>query len=183
MGGAVAVGAIVLFFVVVIGGTLVVQSRRIRVQRVAVQDGFLLTVNGIRRAPKRLPVDQIGTVVYLHEHDNRALNGGGGIWTWGGLIILDTHGRVVRHLTHRPGSALPLGSISRQIPAGSHREFDTISRGRFRREFPNSLRFMQLATTVGWAVATLAVVFIGLPVAAVIVTVIVSLVVAATQTG
>ncbi|MHA7985465.1 hypothetical protein ACX9R5_06620 [Rathayibacter sp. CAU 1779] len=90
----------------------------------------------------------------------------------GGLIILDTGGRMVGHVAYEIDSHAPLGTVWRQIPALDHVQAPLngagtgYSRSAFKRAFPKALRFGQLWTSAQRTWTVLGLIFIGIPVLA-----------------
>ncbi|MHA7985463.1 hypothetical protein ACX9R5_06610 [Rathayibacter sp. CAU 1779] len=164
---------LVVAFVAAVIIVFVVQSRRIRTQRVVLADGTLSTADPVTGQLKGLPLDSIGTVVYLPERHTRLGEGANGIWTWGGILILDTNGKVVRHIVHIPGSELPLSTIYEQIPAPQHVEFEAAGtmpyrRSAFLRRFPHSLGGFQLRGAMWTSSVVVITLLIGVPIIVVI---------------
>lgn len=159
---------LVIAFTAVAVGVLVAQSRRTRMQRVVLEDGVLSTSEGVSGRLNGLPVDRIGTVVLLPERNARVGEGSQGIWTWGGILILDTDGRVVRRIVHVPGSTLPIAQIAEQIPAPRHVELESHDDRPYRRsdlltQFPHALRPLEMRGALWISLAVVLVVFVGLP--------------------
>jgi hypothetical protein len=143
-----------VFIVVLIGipvAVLAVQLRRTATQRIVLRGGMLEISDGVSGVLKGMPVDDIGAVVTVAKSPYAGTTGSSGIWTWGGLILLDRAGKVVRHLTGIPGAPLPLDEIAASIPAPVHQHFARGSRREFLRQFPRSLRFGQFWGATRWA--------------------------------
>jgi hypothetical protein len=168
--GTLIIWGLILALVALFVGVAVVQARRIRTQRVVLDDGVLSTSDGVSGRLNGLPVERIGTVVHLPARDRvRAGEGSQGIWTWGGILILDTEGRLVRRVTHIPGSTLPLAQIAEQIPAPRHVQLDARAGEPYRRrdfvnEFPHALRRFELRGALWNGCALVAAAFVGVPV-------------------
>jgi hypothetical protein len=154
-------------------------ARRAAKQRVRLHDGELTIVDSASGRATSIPVDRIDGVVIVHGYgiglgflvsSNPTVSYG--IWTWGGLLILDATGRVVRHVTSIPGADLPLSEIAARIPATVRREVR--SRHGMRAAFPGSLGFFQLRGPGWWwlVLTPLAIVVIA---AVVVVTVMVAI--------
>jgi hypothetical protein len=163
--GLVAVlGVFVLVLVVLPIVFFVVQQRRARRQHVVVDGGELRLHDSALSGSPAIPTGDIGTVVALPQRNMIDFNGltgqfapPQGIWTWGGVIVLDTAGRVVRHLTHVPGGPADPELLAEQIPAPVHVTLDRsdtrpYSRRAFLRRFPGSLGLLQLRGTAWWAI-------------------------------
>lgn len=170
MVSAIVTWSLVAGFVVGTAVVLAVQARRIRMQRVVFDGGVLSTSDPITGKLNGLAVGSIGTVVYLPEQLSYHGQGTNGIWTWGGIVVLDTTGRLARHIVHIPGSDLALSSIYEAIPAPRHVRIEPngtppYSRSEFVRQFPRSLGVLQLRGATWMSIAIVTVLFLGLAIA------------------
>ncbi|QDZ15018.1 hypothetical protein [Humibacter ginsenosidimutans] len=198
--------AVVVVFGTVIGLPLwgiVASSRRARRQSVVIENGVVSVTDAAFGGARAIPVDRIGTVVYLPPREQgivvapvtslplamsdtpqgedyrrtqaRALGNGANMFTNGGIIILDTRGRMIGHIAYEVGSHAPLWTVWKQIPAQSrveaplNRTGTGYSRAAFKRAFPKALRFGELWGGGRWLWTIIGFVFIGIPVAAFIV--------------
>jgi hypothetical protein len=145
--GVVAVVVLVIIPVV----WLRAQRRRLGRQSVTVRNGMLVIDDGSGRAPRGFPLDRIGTVVALPKRQRAPWEALEGLWSYGGLLILDRSGHVVRHLISEPGSTLYPEQVIDTIPAPEHRVLDDRHRGAFKRTYPGALRVGQLWGPSRWA--------------------------------
>jgi hypothetical protein len=162
---AIVLGAVLVVLVVGIPvASVIVHHRRVRVQRVVLSDGVLGIANGVTGRLKTIPVDEIGAVVYLPPRRTRVAEPPAGVWTWGGLLVLDTAGRVVLHAISFPDGRVSLGEWFERIPAPVHRQLGSYSRHAFLQEFPHALRFAQLWGAFRWTmtIVLLAIVLVPL---------------------
>ncbi|MGN6128676.1 MAG: hypothetical protein ACTHON_19135 [Humibacter sp.] len=178
-------------------------ARRARRQAVVIQNGTVTVTDAAYGGTKTIPHERIGTVVYLPEIEPtatvapltsiplaasdssqgedyrltqaRAVGNGANMFATGGLIILDTRGRMVGHVAYEVGSHAPLATVWKQIPAQNHvqapmkKSGTGYSRAAFKRAFPRALRFGQLWGASRWTWTILGLVFIGAPVFAAVV--------------
>jgi hypothetical protein len=180
----ITLGILLLFVLLAIWLVLFIYLRA-KNQRVVLSNGVLSIADPLTGALKGFPVADIGTAVYLPERTPPMREASNGIWTWGGIILLDRAGHLVRHITAVAGTDFPLRSIWEQIPAPVHRELDSSQqrpyfRSDFKKAFPHALRFGQLWGALNWMWFILFLVFIALPVVAFIAVFIAVLVLAAT---
>lgn len=175
-----------------------VSSRRARRQSLSIENGALHVVDSAFGGPRSLPFDRLGTAVYLppieastaiapitsvplaasdtaagQDYRNtqaRATGNGASMFRYGGLIILDTKGRMAAHVEYEVGSNAPLGTVWQQIPAPNHVQVPTSTKGgaysrrEFKKAYPRALRFGQFWGAARWTWTILGCVFIGLPV-------------------
>jgi hypothetical protein len=152
---------------------------------------------------RSIPAAEIGTVVYLPPLERnravapptsvplaasgaqqgqdyrttqaRALGSGADMFATGGLIILNTKGRMVGHVAYEVGSNAPLATVWKQIPAQAYVEAplkksgNGYSRAAFKRAFPRALRFGQLWGATRWTWTVLVLVFVLAPILAAVV--------------
>lgn len=173
-------------------------GRRARRQSVSIKQGAVYVIDSAFGGEKAIPADTIGTVVYLRERESssgiapltsvplatsggergqdyrnmqaRAVGNGADMFEYGGLIILNTRGRMVGHVAYEVGSGAPMGEVWKQIPAANHVEFPRkaegagYSRRAFKKAFPRALRFGEFWGASRWTWTIVAFVFLGLPV-------------------
>jgi len=177
--------------------SMVASARRARRQSVVLENGVVHITDSAFGRPKAIRADRIGTVVYLAERESsaagapitsmplaasdsaagqdyrntqaRATGNGTNMFRFGGLIILNTTGRMIAHVAYEVGSHAPMGTVWKQIPAPNHVQFaetngNDYSRRAFKKAFPKALRFGQMWGTARWVWTILGVVFLGLPV-------------------
>ena len=173
--------AVVVVLPLSIFGLQLLAHRR---QHVTVEDGVVTVRSGFTQ--RAIPLAELGTAVSLKSVYDTSWSSLGppasfGIWTWGGLIVLNRAGKVVAHLVDFPGrnSNVTLD----EIPAPVHAYFNGPPRAArrrkaFLREYPRSLRPFQLWGDVRWAVAL----SLGIPAAVVVAVLVVVVVVAAVRT-
>jgi hypothetical protein len=156
---AVTIG-IVAFFVVVIVVVLIITFRRISTQRVSLHDGELLTVRPVTGIEETLPTSDIGTVIYIPENYSSGQSGVG-VFDNGGIIILNTAGRIIRVIRHYTGSKMALSPIYDKIPAPAKFDYTGKTRRDLLRQFPHAAGFWQLRGS-GFVVATILLTILGL---------------------
>jgi len=141
---------------------LIVQAMRSSRQRIVLHDGELSIDDSPLGAAKVIAVDRIGAVVLVRGTGVHLVwrSTPRGIWTWGGLLVLDTTGRVVGRLTSIPGVDLPVATIAPQIPAPVHRTVG--SRRELLTAFPHALGFLQLRGATWWTLVIVGLVCVGL---------------------
>lgn len=162
---------IVLFFVVVIVAVLIVIVLRLRNQRVSMHDGQLV-VSKMGERESAIPTTDIGTVLYVPENDGGDARYKMGVFDYGGLIILNNAGKLVRVIRHYAGSTLALRPIFEQIPAPSKIEFAGRQRRDLVKLYPHALGYFQLRGQMFWVVfpcATFFALIVAVPVVAFIV--------------
>jgi hypothetical protein len=160
VGTTLGVAVIVVVLVVIPLVYVLVQARKARSQRSGLGRFGVVAPGAVAHLLAGFPVADIGTSVYLPPHRLHRREPSRGIWTWGGIVVLDRAGRAVRHVVAVPGSSVPLDLVHRQLPAPVHRECAITSRAAFRREFPGSLRPGQLRGATFWSLAALAAVVV-----------------------
>ena len=191
--------AVVGVFAIVIGLPLLLiaaSSRRSRRQSLSIENGTVSIIDSAFGGAKTVPIQRIGTVVYLPEREAdstvapvlsaaiaarnedyritnaRGRGSGAEMFTHGGLILLDTRGRMLGHVAYEVGSHAPLGTVWRQIPAQNYVQAPlnakgtAYSRSAFKRAYPRALRLGQLWSSARWLWTVLVLVFVGIPVAA-----------------
>ncbi len=169
-------------------------SRRSRRQSVSLEHGAVRITDSAFGGERVIPFERIDTVAYLPERESwtvtaspdsermldyrttqaRASGGGADLFAHGGLIILDSDGRMVGHLAYEVGSKAPIGTVWKQIPARDYVQIAPkgpgkgYSRAAFKKAYPRALRFGSLWGAARWLWTILAFVFVGLPVLAVV---------------
>jgi hypothetical protein len=162
VGITILVVVVVVVFVILPVVFLRAQRRKTSRESVTVRGGDVVIDAGRGGAPRRIPLDRIGTVLVLPKRDRNPWDAFEGIWTYGGLLILDRAGHVVGHIVSGPGSTLPLEEIADTIPAAEHGVLPDRHRGAFKRSHPGALRFGQLWGLSRWAaLVTAAVIVLG----------------------
>ena len=189
--------AVVGVFAVVIGLPIlgiVSSSRRSRRQSVSIENGNVYIVDSAFGGRKVVAAESIGTVVYLPEREAdtvvapitsvplatssedyrkaqaRSFGNGANMFEYGGLILLDTRGRMVGHVAYEVGSHAPLATVWKQIPAQNHvqaplkKSGTGYSRKAFKQAFPRALRFGQMWGSTRWTWTIVGFVVIGIPV-------------------
>lgn len=178
-------------------------SRRARRQSVIIRNGTVSVTDAAYGGERSIPAATIGTVVFLpplepnravapltsvplavssaqqgqdyRTTQARALGSGADMFATGGLIILNTKGRMVGHVAYEVGSNAPLAAVWKQIPAQNYVEAplrksgNGYSRAAFKRAFPRALRFGQLWGAARWTWTVLALVFVVAPILAALV--------------
>ncbi|GAB3800029.1 hypothetical protein GCM10028798_13930 [Humibacter antri] len=196
------VGTFALVIGLPLGG-IAASSRRARRQSVVVKKGTVWVTDAAYGGERSIPAEQIGTVVYLpalepqatiapltsvplavsnsaqgedyRAAQARALGNGANMFATGGLVILNTKGRMVGHVAYEVGSNAPLSTVWKQIPAQNYVQAPLngagsgYSRAAFKRAFPRALRFGQLWGATRWTWTVLGLVFVAAPVLAALV--------------
>lgn len=179
---------------------VIASSRRARRQSVVIEDGVVSVTDAALGGRKAIPAERIGTVVYLapmehgvavapvtslalatsntpqgedyHKTQGRALGSGTDMFRHGGLIILDTDGRMVGHVAYEVGSRAPLATVWKQIPAQNYvqaplnKAGTAYSRSAFKRAYPKALRVGNLWSGPRWFWTIVGFVLVGIPLAA-----------------
>jgi hypothetical protein len=167
-----AILLVIVVLVLVLAGlpaaALVMQALRAGRQRVTLHEGVLSIDDAVWGAARRMPVERIGAVIQVEGDRSWTIwRGNRGIWTWGGIIVLDTAGRLAAHVIAIPGTDLPIPVIASRIPAPVHREVG--SRVELLIDFPRAVGFSGLRGSMWWALALVTLV-IAVAIAALVLT-------------
>jgi hypothetical protein len=158
---------ILLFFVVVIVGVLLVTYLRNHRQRVDYADGRLVSTDGVGPA-RGIPLDRIGTILYIPENDAGLGQYKMGVFDYGGLIILDKSGRLIKVIRHYAGSKFALEPLFDSLKAPTKVQFAGRSRKDLLAAYPKSIGFFRFRGQLFWAGVVVVIVFAPFVIASIV---------------